>query len=70
MDLFSWRITQATNVTEILPRTQSWSALQQEANQPSTALEALAEYRAILHYFILVCPHRATPDVIRVLDGV
>jgi hypothetical protein len=70
MDLFSWRITQATNVTEILPRTQSWSALQQEANQPSIALKALSEYRAILHYFILVCPHRATPDVIRVLDGV
>ncbi|MGA9624469.1 MAG: hypothetical protein WBL65_18235 [Bryobacteraceae bacterium] len=69
MDLFSWRMAQATNVTEILPRTQSWAALQQEANQPSIALDALAEYRHILHYFILVCPHRATPDVMRVLDS-
>jgi hypothetical protein len=70
MDLFSWRIAHGINITEVLPRTQSWSALQQETTKAAIALNALAEYRQILHYFILVCPHRATPDVIRVLDGI
>lgn len=71
MDLFSWRAAQAINLTEILPRTQSWGALEKEANQRCSALDVIAaEYRDILHYFLLVCPHRATPDVIGVLDSV
>lgn len=70
VDLFSWRMKAGTNVTEILPPSQSWALLRQEAFQQSPALETLAIYKDILHYFVIVCPYRATRDVIKLLDMV
>jgi hypothetical protein len=69
LDLFSWRVSAGTNVTEIAPRTQSWAALQLEARQAPVALDLLQPYKDIVHYFILVCPYRATRDVMKLLDA-
>jgi hypothetical protein len=67
-ELFTWRMTSGTNLTEILPATQSWAALRQGARQRSPTLDALRAYSDLLLYFILVCPHRATSDVMKLID--
>ncbi len=67
-DLFSWRVPNGTNVTNILERSQSWTRLQAEAREVPNDLEALSPYQDILRYFTIACPHRATSDVIKLLD--
>jgi hypothetical protein len=68
-DLFSWRVSDGRNVTEILPCTQSWAQLQAEARELPTEFEALRPYRDILHYFTIICPFRATRDVLKLLEA-
>jgi hypothetical protein len=67
-DLFSWRVTDGTNLTRFFEHSQSWAKLRADALEIPKNLEDLSPYQDILHYFTIVCPYRATTDVIKILD--
>jgi len=68
-DIFTWRTKDGTNASRFPNQTQSWAALVSEASDGSSILTVYREFTHVLQFHILVCPHRATPAVIRLLDG-
>lgn len=67
-DVFAWRTPDGTNVSGFANQTQSWAALVAACNDLSAVPTLHGELRQVLAFHILVCPHRATPLVIRSLD--
>lgn len=67
-DVFAWRTEDGTNASGFANQTQSWSALVSESLDVSGIPSLYWDLRNILSFHILVCPNRATPAVIRVLD--
>lgn len=67
-DVFAWRVQDGTNASGFPNQTQSWSALLSESVDPSAVPSVYRQFREVLSLHILVCPHRATPSVIRMLD--
>ncbi len=67
-DVFTWRTKDGTNVSSFPNRPQSWAALSSESRDLSAIPTAYREFRKVLPFHILVCPQRATPPVIRLLD--
>ena len=67
-DVFAWRTKDGTNASGFANQTQSWSALVAECRDLSGIPSVYQDLRQVLSFHILVCPHRATPPVIRTLD--
>ena len=67
-DIFAWRIEDGTNASGFPNKTQSWAALVAESQDMSAVPAVYRDFRQVLPFHILVCPHRATPSVIRLLD--
>jgi hypothetical protein len=67
-DIFAWRIEDGTNASGFPNKTQSWAALVAESQDMSAVPAVYRDFRQVLPFHILVCPQRATPSVIRLLD--
>ena len=67
-DIFSWRTKDGKNASSFPNQTQSWESLVAESSDTSAIPAVYREFRQLLSFHILVCPHRATPVVIRMLD--
>ncbi len=67
-DTFLWRASDGSNHQECLNATQSWRALVDRANDLSEVPKLLANHSDLLSFFVLACPHRATRQIITVLD--
>ena len=68
-DTFSWLTRQGVNHSEFPKATQSWAELKKEATDLEGAPKFYIENLGLLHFFILVCPHRANKTIIGLLDG-
>jgi hypothetical protein len=68
-DFFAWRAEDGTNISGFPRQTESWASLVAEANDLSAVPRILEDFQYLLPFHILVCPHRATPEVIRLLDA-
>ena len=68
-DIFSWRTESGTNSSRFPNQTESWTKLQAEATDATAVPLVYQEFAEILPFHILVCPHRATPSVLRFLDS-
>jgi hypothetical protein len=66
--LFCWRAAKGRDVSYHFQDRQSWRELRSRSLGPSPELEHLREHVDLLRGYILVCPHRATTEVIRLLD--
>jgi hypothetical protein len=67
-DTFLWCTDSGSNQTEFPKATQSWACLVKEASDLGEVPELYEEYSNLLHFFILVCPHRVNKQTIIVLD--
>ncbi len=67
-DIFAWRTKDGKNASSFPNQTQSWESLVSESLDTSAIPAVYEEFRQVLSFHILVCPHRATPAVIRMLD--
>lgn len=67
-DIFAWRTEEGKNASSFPNQTQSWKSLVLESLDTSILPAVYREFRQVLSFHILVCPHRATPTVIRMLD--
>ena len=67
-DIFAWRTDDGKNVSSFPNQTQSWQSLVLESSDTSAIPAVYGEFRRVLSFHILVCPHRATPAVLRMLD--
>jgi hypothetical protein len=67
-DIFSWRTSEGTNASRFPNQTESWIALQNEAQDLSAIPPIYTDFISVLRYHILTCPYRATPRVLRLLD--
>jgi hypothetical protein len=67
-DTFTWLTRQRVNHSEVPKATQSWAELKKEATDLEGAPEFYIENFELLHFFILVCPHRANKMRIGLLD--
>jgi len=67
-DVFAWRTKDGTNASRFPNQTQSWSALVSEASDQANVPAVYSDFIEVLLFHTLVCPHRATPTVIRLLD--
>jgi len=68
-DIFTWHAKEGTNHSEFPKQTQSWAELQKEASNFEGTPTLLIEHLNLLHFFILVCPHRANKLIIGLLDS-
>jgi hypothetical protein len=68
-DIFSWRVADGANISRFPNQTESWATLKREAADRSSIPALYTRFQALLHYYILACPHRITPTVMRVLDA-
>jgi hypothetical protein len=68
-DVFAWRTDDGTNDSRFPNQTQSWSVLVSESSYQSNIPTVSQKFIQVLPFHILVCPHRATPAVIRLLDS-
>ena len=69
-DVFAWRTEEGKNASQFPNRKQSWASLVSESKDMSTIPNAYRIFNQVLSLHILVCPHRATPAVIRLLDTI
>ena len=67
-DTFAWNTETGSNQMELPKATQSWKELKNEANSLNRMPEFYKEHSNLLHFFILVCPHRINEYIIRILD--
>lgn len=67
-DIFTWRLEKGVNQGMFPKATQSWAELVRDANDLSGVPRLYLDHLDLLPFFILVCPHRATKHVIRLLD--
>jgi hypothetical protein len=67
-DVFAWRVQDGTNASGFPNQTQSWAALRSESGDMSAIPSVHWQFREVLSLHILVCPQRATPAVMRMLD--
>ena len=67
-DIFAWRTENEKNASSFPNQTQSWKSLVLESLDTSAIPALYGEFQQVLSFHILVCPHRATPAVIRMLD--
>ena len=67
-DVFAWRTADGTNASGFANQTQSWAALVSECLDLSELPDVYRDLRQVLTFHILVCPQRATPAVLRMLD--
>ena len=68
-DIFAWRNEDGANASGFPNQTQSWAALVAESQDMSAVPAVYHDFRQVLPFHTLVCPHRATPFVIRLLDA-
>ena len=68
-DIFAWQTKDGKNASRFPNQTQSWESLVSESFDTSAIPELYKGFRQVLQFHILVCPHRATPAVIRMLDA-
>jgi hypothetical protein len=69
-DIFAWRTQNGINKGALPTPTQSWRGLVDRAHRVvSEASPILDTYKQLLHFLILVYPHRFTPAVTGLLDG-
>jgi len=68
-DLFLWRVETGLNCWKFPNLTQSWAELLKKAKTPSPGTRIYQEYLELLRFLILVYPHRATTQIIGLLDG-
>jgi hypothetical protein len=67
-DYFSWNTRDGANRSTWPNQTQGWAALVQEAQSKTRPVEFLSEYRELIRFFILACPHRADAKLLGLLD--
>ncbi len=68
-DLFLWRVETGLNFWKLPNPTQSWGELLQKAKTPNLGAKIYQEHLELLRFLILVYPHRATSQIIGLLDG-
>jgi hypothetical protein len=68
-DIFAWRTEDGTNASGFPNQTQGWAELVAGSQDMSAIPAVYRDFRQVLPFHILVCPHRATPSVIRLLDA-
>ena len=68
-DLFLWRVETGLNCWKFPNPTQSWAELLKKAKTPDLDTKIYQEYLELLRFLILVYPHRATTQIIGLLDG-
>jgi hypothetical protein len=68
-DIFAWFTEDGTNASGFPNQTQSWASLVAESQDMSAIPAVYRDFRHVLPFHIIVCPHRATPSVIRLLDA-
>jgi hypothetical protein len=67
---FIWRSNEGTEVGRFLNRTQSWSQLKElAAKREDTLPRILYDNPTFLFFFLLVYPHRLTPEAFRLLHA-
>lgn len=67
-DFFAWRTEHGENLTQMPRQRQSWSELTAICHDDSDTPRTWEEYGDLIHFLILVYPHRARPRLIRHLD--
>ena len=68
-DVFVWRTEDGTNASGFPNQTQSWASLVSESEDLSAVPAVYRDFRHVLPFHLLVCPQRATPTIIRLLDA-
>lgn len=68
-DVFAWRTKEGANRSFFAAQTQSWAALQATSDNESLVPDSLKRFKSLVPYFLMVCPHRASPTVVRLVDG-
>jgi len=69
-DLFVWLVKDGVNKGRFHNATQSWGEIVKSANDSSGIQPLLLENKELWHFLILVYPHRANNDIIKMLDEV
>lgn len=67
-DILTWRTFRGVNNSRFFDSPQSWSTLCKHAVASASEMDWLCDHKDLLRFFILVAPHRATKNVIAVLD--
>lgn len=67
-DTFVWRTEEGSNHAAFPKATRSWAELIKKANDLSEVPDLYLKYSELLHFFILVCPHRTNKLLIGLLD--
>lgn len=67
-DIFAWRTKDGVNATGFPNQTQSWKSLVAESQDLLAIPGVYRDFRHVLPFHLLVCPHRATTAVVRLLD--
>lgn len=67
-DLFLWRAKKGSNYWEFPNTTQSWAELLRRAKASDSGTKIYQENLELLRFLILICPHRATSEIIGLLD--
>lgn len=67
-DTFLWHVEHGTNYSKFLNATQSWAKLKEKAQNLNNVSNLFSEHYKLLHFFILVCPHRINKFIIGLLD--
>lgn len=67
-DVFAWRTREGANDSRFPDQTQSWADLQSTAGDTASIAELYKRFASILPFYIMVCPHRTTVGIVRILD--
>ncbi|MFC1836128.1 hypothetical protein ACFL2Q_15645 [Thermodesulfobacteriota bacterium] len=68
-DIFAWHTRDGLNQSRFFEAPQSWAKLYAEStSRDDVADNILEEFIGLHQFFILVVPHRATPDIVKALD--
>jgi hypothetical protein len=67
-DILTWRTPDGINQSGFPNQRQSWTALVAECSDETVIPAEWTTFLQALPFHLLVCPHRASPRVIRLLD--
>ena len=67
-DTFTWKTEDGENAVYNPKATKSWRELKLEATDITICPELYKQNLDLLHFFVLVCPHRASSTVVSLLD--
>lgn len=67
-DIFTWRVENGLNYAQFPKATQSWKELVNDSNDTEDTPSLFHEQLPFLCIFIIVCPHRISSKIIKLID--